>query len=115
MVRHVCAAFVVLLGLTACSSTSSNGAPADVSGNYTVLVTNRANGCAFANWTEGSKSANIPFAITQNGTTVSGSVGGLSGAYIAIVLGTNTFSGTAAGSTISMTATGTRSATMGQC
>jgi len=111
MVRQVC----VLATLAACSSSTSSGPPADVSGSYTVTVTNRTNGCNFPSWNEGAATPNIPFTITQNGASVSGSVGGLSGAYTAIVLGTNTFSGTAAGTTVSMTAYGTRSTTMGQC
>jgi hypothetical protein len=111
MVRQVC----VLAFVAACSSSTSSGPPADVSGSYTVAVTNRTNGCTFPSWNEGNVAPNIPFTITQNGANISGSVGGLSGAYTAIVLGTNSFSGTAIGTTISMTAYGTRSTTQGQC
>src|SRR4051812_1638384 len=111
MVRKVCALATLCV---ACSS-SSSGPPADVSGSYTVAVTNRTNGCEFPNWNEGAVSTNVPFTITQDGANVSGTVGGLSGAYTAIVLGTSTFAGTVAGSSVSMTATGTRSTMKGNC
>ena len=99
----------------ACSS-SSDLPPEDLTGSYTINVTNRENGCNFQNWTVGQSSANIPFTITQQGSNgITGSVGGAAGLYLDAILATHTFSGSVSGPTGTMTATGSRSLSQGNC
>ena len=100
---------MVGLGLAGCggSDSSVSAPPADVAGTYSVAVTNGANGCAFPNWKENESSQNIPFKITQTGADVTGDVEGLTGAFVALWLGTRTYKGTASGASINMTAFGT--------
>src|SRR5688572_33497701 len=74
---------VVGLGLaTACSGSDSGGPPIDMSGSYSVAVTNGPNGCEFPNWRENESSQNIPFNITQSGADATGTVEGLTGAFV---------------------------------
>ena len=103
-------AYVLLLGVLGCSST-----PADVSGDYTMAVTDEANGCNLQNWTMGDSSTGIPVTITQDTKNVTINITGATGAYVAVILGTSMFMGTVDGDNVSATLFGTRSATMGGC
>ncbi len=97
-----------MLALTSC------GVP-DISGNYSVTVTDGQNGCGFANWTQGMMSTNIPFDITQSGAMASGTVGGLTGTLIAAVEGTATFTGTVNTLTFDLKLVGMRALSQGAC
>jgi hypothetical protein len=103
-----------VVALTACSST-----PANVAGSYTVGVTNRTNGCNFANWTEGQMSSGIPITITQaetsSGTTASAKVTGVTGAYFDVVFGTSVFAGPVDGDHLDLKLMGTSAKTTGNC
>lgn len=94
---------------------SSDSTPADVAGNYTIAVTNRDNGCDFANFTPGDSSQNIPFNLVQNGSAVTGTIGGVAGVYVGVILGSNQFEGSVSGNSVTMTLYGTTSATTGNC
>jgi hypothetical protein len=112
--RH--AALAALLA-TACSGSSSTTTftGANVGGNYTVNVTNGTNGCNLGGWTDGAMSSGIGVAVTQNGTQLAATVGGVVGLFMTAGIGTNTFSGALVGTQASMTATGTVQGTQGSC
>jgi hypothetical protein len=120
MAKRLAAAPFVVFGFLACGGSSSDsvtgtgGPPADFGGSYSVSVTNSANGCNYANWTNGQSSQNLPFEITQRGSEVSGELRGLANFYFAL-LGIGTLKGTASGSTASITAVGTNSIKQGNC
>ena len=53
--------FALLAGvLAACSSS-----PVDVTGDYSVQLTNGSNGCMFANYTVGNMTMDVPVTVTQ--------------------------------------------------
>ncbi len=89
--------------------------PADVAGDYSVALTNRENGCDFANWTVGDMSSNIPVTITQDGSSVSATVGGGGAVVLDLALGSHVYQGNVNGSHIKATIFGNRSATDGNC
>ncbi len=92
---------------------SSN--PVDVSGTYTIAVTDEANGCNLMNFNQGDSSSNIPVVVTQTGSTMDAKITGGVGAYVTAVLGSSDFSGGVDGSTLNATLFGTRSSTSGGC
>lgn len=91
------------------------GPPADFAGSFTLALTNGENGCAFASWTVGATASAVPFTITQDDADLTGSVGGLAGPFLDLVLGGHVFGGQGSGSHATMTLYGTRSATEGSC
>jgi hypothetical protein len=107
--RH--ASLVALAALIAAGC----GGTADVAGDYSISVTNRENGCDFDNWTEGDSASGISLAITQDGSSVSGTVGGLTGQFLILVLGSATYDGTVSGDDLEMTLFGERSFSEGNC
>lgn len=100
----------LLAWLAACSSS-----PVDVSGSYSVQITDGSNGCMFANFMPGSMNMDIPVTITQNGTAVTATVGGLGATALNLVLGSAAFVGTVDGDTLSLAIMGTRSGGSGGC
>ncbi len=111
--RSLVACSLAVLGVVACSG--GGGPAADFTGNYTVAITNKDNGCNYPNWTVGNTASGIPLTVTQSGDSVTGTVTGLTGTYMNLVLGTNTFTGSGSGATVTLTAYGTRNATSGNC
>ena len=97
----------------------------DATGEYTVGVTNGQNGCGFQNWNQGDQSSGIPLSITEaevtdpetgnTATQVTATVGGVTGALVQAILGSNVFTGGAHASRLSLTLFGTRSYTQGGC
>jgi hypothetical protein len=110
-----CAAAALLLAACSSSTSTSSGPPANVAGSYTVDVTDGSNGCNFANWNQGAQAMNIAVSVSQNGSQVTATVNGVTGLFMTAGIGTNTFSGSLAGSQASMTATGTVQGTQGSC
>jgi hypothetical protein len=101
---------------SACSGgSSSTTAPTDVAGSYTVDVTNASNGCMMGGWTTGAMSTGIGVVIQQSSQQLTATVSGVTGAFMTLGIGTNTFSGTLTGNQGSMTATGTVQGTQGSC
>lgn len=88
---------------------------ADVEGAWTIAVTNRDNGCNFANWTDGNQASGIPVQIDQEGSAVNATITGGTGAYLSLVLGSNVFTGDVSGDDLALTLFGTNSATSGNC
>ncbi len=99
----------------ACGSDST--APANVQGSYTAAVTNGQDTCGFPTWTQGTQQSGIPVTITQNGSNVTATVGGATGAALQVLLGqgANQFVGTIGGDSLSLILRGTRSYTSGSC
>jgi hypothetical protein len=90
-------------------------APEDVSGTYSVSITNGANGCGFADWIEGASNQNIPLVITQEGEQLAGRVEGIPGALLALLHGTNEYAGRVEGRTITLFIDGTVQGFQGNC
>jgi len=61
--------------------------PAQVAGTYTRDLTNRDNGCNYANWQVGNTASGIPVQFTQNGSSVSATVMGVAGGLLSLGLG----------------------------
>lgn len=99
---------LVILG--ACASD-----PVQVGGDYTVGVTDRDNGCNFENWTVGAMNSGIPISISQNGTKVTATVNGLTGAYLNVIFGTMAYDGTVDGSALDLELQGSHALTKGNC
>lgn len=111
---------LVVLALVAAAAGVACGTsadpPQDLTGTFTIAVTNRENGCNFQTWTVGQSSANIPMVVTQQGSNgITAIVQGPAGAYLTLILGTATFTGSVSGPTGTLTATGTRSGNQGNC
>lgn len=103
---------LVLLALLA---SACNDDPADFRGDYTIALTNGDNGCGFANWTEGDTATGVQFTITQEGSAITGIIGGGTGWWATVVLGDDTFTGTVDGDSTTMTLYGTNSAQQSGC
>jgi hypothetical protein len=99
-------------GLVAAACSSN---PVDVTGDYSVQITNGSNGCMFANYTVGNSTMDIPVTVTQNGAAATATVTGTAGDYLNLVLGSNAFVGTVDGSSLALTLTGNRAESSGDC
>jgi len=107
-------AALALLGVLGCGG--GDGATVDATGDYTLAVTNGDNDCGYQGWTEGEQASGVPFDVNQNDDDeVTGTVEGLTGAWVSLVLGSNVFEGEVSGSRLEMTLFGTRSANDGGC
>ena len=91
------------------------GSDADVAGNFSVSVTNRDNGCNFQNWTVGDQATGIQVTITQDGSNVTATVGGVTGALLDIALGGHAYTGVVDGDDLALDLVGTRAMQMGNC
>lgn len=86
---------------------------ADVSGTYTVALTNRSvtgdsASCPFRNSEPGEMAVGIRLDVTQDADVVTGTVSDAGSALIlGLVVGTNVFEGTVSGSSVQMVANGT--------
>ncbi|HJZ84244.1 MAG TPA: hypothetical protein VKN99_03695 [Polyangia bacterium] len=87
----------------------------NVSGQYSVNVTNGANGCNFADWSTGAMSSGIPLAITQNGSNVVATIGGLAGDWVNFVCGGRDLVGTVDKGTLQVGIACTKAQTQGTC
>ena len=92
-----------------------DGDPADLSGSYTVTITNGDNGCMTDGWMEGDSTEGIRIAVTQTGSDVAAVVEGLVGAYLTATLGSNRFQGRAVGTRLDLTLVGTNEAEIPGC
>src|ERR1700761_6773710 len=101
--------------LTAIVAAACSSNPVDVTGDYSVQITNGSNGCNFANYTVGSTAMDIPVTITQNGTAATATVTGATGDYLNLVLGSDSFNGTVDGENLDLTLTGSRAQSSGSC
>jgi len=94
-----------------CGSTT----PVNFAGTYSVTIVSGANSCNLMNWTPGNSAGSIPVTITQDGSIAEFTVSGLAGAYLLLVLGTESFSGTVTGDTFTATYLGTKTFTQQTC
>lgn len=104
------AGFLLVLGLLA-----GCGDSADLTGTYTVSVTNRENGCMLDNWSEGDQASNIEVVITQEGDEVQADVQGVTGGVLDIWLGSSVFTGVVDGEDFVLTIFGENSFNEGNC
>lgn len=102
---------VAALGLAAACGSD----PANVAGTYAMALTNRANGCAFANWTEGPIGGTVTMVVTQSDASASADVQGLARAALDALTGGHVFTGTVDGDDVALTITGTRAMSQGAC
>jgi hypothetical protein len=115
MDRRVVRLLVSLLLLLAQASLASCGSdPADVSGTYTVNLTNGPNQCELSGWTVGESSTAIPVVITQDGASIEADVQGGTGVYLDLIVGSSTFTGTVSGTHLDLELVG-RAGSMGSC
>jgi hypothetical protein len=99
----------LLMCVAACGTDDAN-----VAGEFTILVTNRDNGCNIAQWTAGtSNSAQVT--LTQLETDVTATVTGLGALVLDVLVGGHVFSGSVRGDSIDLTLFGTRSNMTGNC
>ena len=77
--------------------------PEDVSGEYSVAVTNRTNACEAEDWEEAETATNIPLVIEQDGSAITGTIEGLVSLYLIAITGNNEFEGTVSGDDFVMT------------
>ncbi|MEO6774367.1 MAG: hypothetical protein ABI467_15330 [Kofleriaceae bacterium] len=89
--------------------------PAPIAGDYTVGVTNRDNGCNFANWTVGNMTAGVDVKIAQSGASVTADVTGGVGAVLDVAFGASAFTGVIDGNQLDLTLEGTRVQQSGTC
>jgi hypothetical protein len=101
---------ILLVAVAACG-----GDPVNAEGTYTISVTNRANGCNFANWVIDNSAANIGVVINQEGADANADVMGLTRIYLDAVLGAHVFQGKVDGDELDLTITGTTKITTGNC
>ena len=101
----------ILLAFALATVTACASPPANVAGSYTTSLTDDANGCMFMNWT--GSTTGVPIDITQNGSAITGTVGGVAGAYLDTLFGSHVFTGSVSGTHIDMVLHGTRSANLG--
>lgn len=100
--RNTLALALLLTGAVACG----DGDAADVSGSYSLTLTNGPNECMSDGWMEG-ESSNAMVEVTQSGADTVAVVEGGAGAYLGVVVGTNRFQGRTSGNDMLLTAVGT--------
>jgi len=110
--RQLALILLPVVALSACGS--DDEFTADVGGTYTVAITNGENGC-FENWEEGKETTGIELALTQQGSDVHGTLGGVSGAFFALAFGSAEFDGSIHGDTFTLDNYGSRATTTGNC
>jgi hypothetical protein len=91
------------------------GSPVDAAGQYTIGVTNRENGCNFANYTVGQMASGIMLTITEHSSDATADVMGGTAVLLDLSLGSHTFAGTADGDTLNLRILGTRTQNAGSC
>jgi hypothetical protein len=89
--------------------------PVDVHGNYTLTVTNGPSTCPLPGWTQDAVTRNIPFTVTQNGSSVYADVGGLGAAFLNLYCGNAHLEGSVVGPDMNLHLAGTQSLSSGSC
>jgi hypothetical protein len=105
-------------GSSASGGTGGTGSvpDANVDGVYTVHVTNGENTCSTVmDWMEGAQTRDIPLTIVQDGTALTGTVGGLMGVYLVLVIGKAEGEGEVNGDHFTITIYGNKAYTQGNC
>jgi hypothetical protein len=102
--------YPILVLVAACGGSDEN-----VEGDYTIALTNRDNGCMFANWTVGEQAAGIPVVVGQDGSNVTATINGGAGLVLDVALGGRTYTGDIDGDDVRLELFGTRGQQMGNC
>jgi len=110
--------FTILLpvcGLCGCSSEAEF--TTDVSGEYTVAITNGPSSCGdFKDWMEGATTKDpVQLSLTQSDKNVHGTVNGGAGLFFTLWLGSAEFDGAISGTEFTLTNYGQRPSTVGNC
>ena len=100
----------LLILLAACGG----GSDANVAGNYTMGITNRDNGCNFNGFMVGTQNM-VGVAITQDGSNLSATVSGGGGFLLALVVGSNVYTGKVDGNDLDLEIVGNIAMNMGNC
>ena len=100
----------LLLALAACGG----GSDANVAGNYMLGITNRDNDCNFMGYQVGAQSS-VMVAVTQDGSDVTATVSGGGGFLLALVVGSNVYTGDVDGDDVDLEIIGDIGFTMGNC
>jgi hypothetical protein len=90
------------------------GSDANVAGNYTMAITNRDNGCNFSGYNVGDQNQ-VQVMITQNDSNLSATVTGGGGFLLALVVGSNVYTGSVDGNDVDVKIVGTRAFNDGNC
>lgn len=111
-------AFTLLLpvcGLCGCSSEGEF--TTDVSGEYTVAITNGPSSCSdFKDWMQGATTKDpVQLSLTQSDKSVHGAVNGPAGVFFTLWLGSAEFNGSISGTEFTLTNYGQRANTVGNC
>jgi hypothetical protein len=99
-----------LVVLAACGG----GSDANVAGNYTMALTNRDNGCNFAGYTVGAQNT-VGVNITQNKSDLTATVTGGGGFLLALVVGSNVYTGGVDGDDVDLEIIGNIAMNSGNC
>jgi hypothetical protein len=110
-------AVFAMLTSTGCGGEDDDFAstPVDVSGVYSVSVTNKSNACNLPTWEQDKQTSGIPITVTQGGTTINGSIDGVAGALVKFWLGSSTFAGSVDGDRVNATNFGTQPYSKASC
>jgi hypothetical protein len=103
------------MGVVVAGGGCASDAPVDVAGSYTVATTNGANGCQFPNWTQGATATGIALTVGQTGSDFNAVIGGVTGVFVDLWLGSHTFIGTVAGTNLHAGLAGERDQMPGTC
>jgi hypothetical protein len=106
-------AFVATVSLLGCSSEGEF--TSDITGSYTIAVTNRASSCDFKDWMEGNEASGIGFVITQDGDQAHAVADGVTGLFFNLWLGSAEFDGPVDRSTFHIVDYGQKSQSQGNC
>lgn len=118
LVRSVAAVSALMVGVSllgACSAETFTPAIVNAAGSYSIALTYGINDCQLGSWTQGATSSGLPFDITQNGTSIVGTLGGAVGIITVVWLGSAQFSGTVTGNDLVLTNLSNTPAKDGPC
>jgi hypothetical protein len=117
--RNLLAVLFAVLGLCGCSSGQQftpDMSTADVSGVYSVALTNDASTCPFPNWMEGKTASGVGLTITQDGAKIHGTIDDPATALVfTLAFGSTNFDGTVSGKDLTLVNYGSRNQSMGNC
>lgn len=106
----------IVLGAVLLFGCSSEGEfSSDITGNYTVAVTNRASSCDFKDWVEGKEASGIALVITQEGEKATATVDGVAALFFNVWLGSAAFDGQVQRSSFHLVNYGMNGQTQGNC
>jgi hypothetical protein len=113
--RPLSAALLAMIAFACSGGEDFESTPADVSGTYTVSVTNREDSCGFPNWEQGKTSSDIKLTLVQDGENISATIDGVVGGIVEWALGTKSFQGSVDGDHVHATGYGTNAFTQANC